>query len=560
MGMFKNKRVLTKQLFTFTVIVINIFLWQNCAPAFQTNSVEGNSEAFDKEIPQPGAPEFRQTPSKQSYIINQRKFVRSQNGFNFSCNETNDGIPALKPGKLTRDEIKNTVRDVLGVTNVNLNIYPTQPEAYKFSQANLLRTEDTLFSAMETISDNIASSFTKSIADRNNPIWKCDINNNCYKDLVEDLPKYVWRKKLTASEILITTQVADYEKNDSRQEKLQKLEELVSFLIRSPQFIIKNSLPKNFSSKSTLDAITMLNRLSYFFAASASSPQLYDKYSSKDTLSTQDIRDITDEILSDSKVQNTFIKSFLSSYLGYNRVKGFDDTFDGEKISDIIESDLVALSRVFTNNEPLSNLVASKDNSILTNKSFAYSSFGNELDSAPIKRGTGILSAVLCEKLPSLSQANEEKIAERAAETPLGLNNIEIMEFHRSYENCAVCHNIIDPPAIGLEVIGPFGNLRDTYPNGDKIDPSGALGQNSFNNLNEYLDIMSKSIDFKSCFANHLVSAAMSSAQTTYNSCLTETLFSGNENIGLKDLVYKFVTSKFFVKAQAPTFPNGEIN
>ncbi len=555
MGMF------TKFLLVIISMFINIVLWQNCAPAFQSNTFDGNREIFSGITQQPsGTPEFRQSPSKQSYIINQRKFVRSNDGFNFKCSNNNEGIQALKPGKLTRDEIKNTIRDVLGVTNVGLNIYPTQFESYKFAQANLLRTEDTLFSAMETISENIASSFAQSIDDRNNPIWRCDINNDCYKDLIEDLPKYVWRKKLTASEILITTQVANYEPNDNRQEKLQKLDDLVTFLIRSPQFIIKNSLPKNFSSSSTLDAISLLNRLSFFFAASAPSPQMHDKYSSKSVLNTQDIRDITDEILSDGNIQNTFIKKFLSSYLGYDRVKNFDDLFAGEKISDIIENDLVTLSKVFTNNEPLANLVASQDNSILTNKSFAYSSFGNELDSAPIKRGTGILSTILCEHLPSISQATEEKIAERVAEMPQGLNNIEVMEFHRSFENCAICHNIIDPPAIGLEVIGPFGNIRDTYPNGDKIDPSGSLGQNSFNNLNEYLEIMSKSIDFKSCFANHLVSAAMSTAQTTYNSCLTETLFSENENIGLKDLVYKFVTSKHFVRAQVPTYPNGEIN
>ncbi len=527
-----------------------LLLFQNCAPSF--SSSDSGTDFFKSEIPG-----FGSSPSKSSFVINETKFQKLQSEFTYNCENPEAEIPRLKPSKLTKEELKNSIKTILGLDNLDLNIYPSQSNTNKFKSSNLLRTENTLFSSMTVISELVANEFIKSLENQSNPIWECDFSSRCVDEFYSQLPNYVWRKNISFKEQGTINQLKAVVDSSDKKEMIRSL---VSFLLQSPQFYIKNSLHISSPSLSKLSPVHLINRLSFFLTSSAPTIELMNKYYGLEDISEDKFKEIAQEILSDQNAAKTFIKSFLISYLSQDRAIASNEKFNNRTVSSFVNEDISNLVNSFYKNEPLSALISNVKSGILTNTSFSYSTFKNDKESSPIRRGTTILSNVLCEALPTLSAATLEKIKEVENSTPVGLNNIEVMAYHRSIENCASCHNVIDPPAIGLEVMGPFGQIRDRYSNGDKILTQASLGKHSFNSLDGYLNIMSKSIDFKSCFANHLNSAVNYSGQTPYNSCLVRSLYGENEDAGLMDIVFNFVTSNNFLRAKVPTFSNGEMN
>src|SRR5690606_14535563 len=51
----------------------------------------------------------------------------------------------------------------------------------------------------------------------------------------------------------------------------------------------------------------------------------------------------------------------------------------------------------------------------------------------------------------------------------------EQLELHRASPNCAVCHNVIDPPGFALENFDAVGQWRDVTAEGLAIDAAGVL-------------------------------------------------------------------------------------
>ncbi len=138
-----------------------------------------------------------------------------------------------------------------------------------------------------------------------------------------------------------------------------------------------------------------------------------------------------------------------------------------------------------------------------------------------------MLSNISCFELPNLTPALEAEIVsvEESNDFPHEGNNLEKLAFHRSRPECSSCHSIIDPKAEGLESIGPFGNYRTHYPNGDKINIKAQLAGKVYTNTNEYMEIMSKTIDFNVCFSNKLKSKIRAVKDNSVNSCFSPQRF-----------------------------------
>ncbi len=550
--------------FALAGLILILSLYNNCAPSFQSmNDLgstkdtlidPGNNNQGNPGGSLGGAPIPPPRVSSKTMVINKHKFNPGGDQFKFSCEGSELEIPQLQPGKLTKVELQNSLKNVLGVEGINLSIYPDQSDTNKFRASNLYITENSFFSSMSTIAKDVANQFIKSLESNSNSSWNCDFKTECMNSLKQNLPKYIWRKKLSPAELATLNKMFQYNQGDSIEVAKEKLYDFVFMLVNSPQFFIKKNLSTNFNTTKRLATMQILNRLSFFLASSAPTKELIDSYSDEAELSTDQIRSIAQQILSDNDTKMKFIKQFLLSYLTLNNTIQNPNKFYGTPIKDIVSNDIENLYQLFASNKPLSELISNVEAGILTNKTFSFTTFGTTKDSSPIKRGTTILSNILCEELPSLPPATFMQIREVASTIPEHFNNMQVMEYHRSIGSCASCHNVIDPPAIGLEVLGPSGELRVNYPNGDKIEAVGSLGDNPFNDLPSYLNVMSNSIDFKSCFANHLNSAVNFSSQYKYNSCLVNSLFGENEDVGMMDLVYNFVTSNNFLWAKKPTY------
>ncbi len=110
--------------------------------------------------------------------------------------------------------------------------------------------------------------------------------------------------------------------------------------------------------------------------------------------------------------------------------------------------------------------------------------------SLPITRGAW-LNAVIFNDPPEPPPADVPPLPE-ADEAHLATLTIrERLAEHRKREDCAGCHNQIDPLGFALENYGPTGVWRETYENGRPIDPSGVLfGRHEFATALEFKQLL----------------------------------------------------------------------
>ena len=128
----------------------------------------------------------------------------------------------------------------------------------------------------------------------------------------------------------------------------------------------------------------------------------------------------------------------------------------------------------------------------------------------PITRGAWVNAVIFNDPpepppadVPPLPEADEEELAK--------LTIRERLAVHRKREDCAGCHNKIDPFGFALENYGPTGFWRDKYENGHEVDVSGVLfNQHEFKTLVEFKELILKEKQrFIRGFIAHLLSYAL---------------------------------------------------
>ena len=128
----------------------------------------------------------------------------------------------------------------------------------------------------------------------------------------------------------------------------------------------------------------------------------------------------------------------------------------------------------------------------------------------PITRGAWV-NAVIFNDPPEPPPADVPPLPEASKEELEKLTIRERLAAHRKREDCAGCHNKIDPLGFALENYGPTGVWRDKYENGRAVDVSGVLfNQHEFKTLVEFKQLILKEKQrFMRGFISHLLSYAL---------------------------------------------------
>ena len=128
----------------------------------------------------------------------------------------------------------------------------------------------------------------------------------------------------------------------------------------------------------------------------------------------------------------------------------------------------------------------------------------------PITRGAWV-NAVIFNDPPEPPPADVPPLPEASKDELAKLTIRERLSAHRKREDCAGCHNKIDPLGFALENYGPTGVWRDKYENGRKVDVSGVLfNQHEFTTLVEFKKLILKEKQrFIRGFIAHLLSYAL---------------------------------------------------
>ena len=129
----------------------------------------------------------------------------------------------------------------------------------------------------------------------------------------------------------------------------------------------------------------------------------------------------------------------------------------------------------------------------------------------PITRGAWV-NTVIFNDPPEPPPADIPPLPEAGKEELEKLTIRERLAAHRKREDCAGCHNKIDPLGFALENFGPTGVWREKYENGRKVDVSGVLfNRHEFKDFAEFKQMMLKEKHrFIRGFIEHLLSYALS--------------------------------------------------
>lgn len=169
------------------------------------------------------------------------------------------------------------------------------------------------------------------------------------------------------------------------------------------------------------------------------------------------------------------------------------------------------------------------------------------LRTSAVKRGDWVLRRVLGTPVPP-PPADAGSIA---ADDLLGdgLTVRERLEAHRTQASCRNCHARIDPLGFALEQYDPIGRWRDTYRDGQPIDPSGTLADGSEINgpdgLREFLRREHRQFEHNLCVK--LLGYALGRSELLSDRPLLDQMRKDIEDGGrFSQLVVRIVTSRQF--------------
>lgn len=542
-----------KRFFIFLAIAVNIVLWQNCAPSFVSN----NSQNQDSLGTDSGViPDISSAPvdpnSKLKFINPKYSRYINQSTDELQCSSIDSEIEQHLTSKLSRVELANTIKSILGLTIDARALYPRQTTDYNFESSNIVSIEDGLFLQLENIGDIVASEFADKLSTNVN--WPCNYSLACYNKIKSELPFYLWRRPLSTDETQTISSLM-YESESTTQGRKENIKNLVKFLMSSPQFVFKKHNVKTVVGTRSLELYELASKASFFLQSASPSFELLDKIRDNDIKNEEELLTYLESKLEDDKVIETFAYNFFGSWLKISEEAANTESFNGTKVSDLASAELDRVKNLIKTNQPLKAIIDGNAG-LLTSKFFAYKTFHGAEDSAPVTRGTYVMANIACFQIPELSPATEAAInsVTGSADFPVNGNNLEKLDFHRQSANCAACHKYIDPLAVGLEHYDAYGNYRTKYPNGDDIKYNETLAGVNYSSPGEFTEILANTVDYKACFSGNIHKSFVTTAGDDFKPCFNKAIFSEGNETGMKQMIVNILRSDHFLKAKKPVY------
>ena len=184
----------------------------------------------------------------------------------------------------------------------------------------------------------------------------------------------------------------------------------------------------------------------------------------------------------------------------------------------------------------------------LLTQASVLASHANLSSSNPVKRGAFVQEEVLCTAIPAPPPGIPALSDPQPGQTPR-----EVLAQHREDPACGGCHDLIDPPGLGLENFDGIGAWREEY-YGQAIDVSGALpqadddGDGAFEDAREMVDLIASSDAGARCYARKWFHYATGEEPEMHEACtvtaISDAFVEGGGNI--HDLIIHLVTTPAF--------------
>ncbi len=565
----KNKK---KFIYITIAILVNVVLWQNCGPSFEANSDFSVINIQDNDSTSPLTDNNSNNNPNDNNVTPPNNNDNSQPGNSFKvgfisptfqshyntstgeliCNNPSSELEFNVTNKLSRSQLKDTLNEILGIKIDVDTYYPRQITENIFTGTNEVVFEDGLFLQLLKFSQVVADAFIGQLS--NNSVWPCDLSDQCYRNIINNVPFYMYRRPLTTQENASVQKITSVQAANNAQ-KTEVIRNLIQYLITSPQFLLKNHNKLAAANIRNLDVYEYASKMSFFLKNSSPSIDLLNKIKSEEITSKAQLVSYARNLLNDKLTVDRLSYHFFGRWLKFDVDLGAPGEFDKQKISNLANVQFDRVKEAIQQNRSISSLITGQ-NSLLTSKYFAYKTFHTEKDSSPVNRGTYVLANIACFQLPNLSPATESAIeaVSNSDGFPVNGNNLEVLEFHRSQAQCAACHNYIDPLAIGLERFDAYGNYRESYPNGSKIEFNQKLAGQSYSSAADFNRILASTADYKACFTEHLHKSFMTTPGHKFKPCFNKSIFSQGDATGLKDIIINTLNSDNFATVKKPSY------
>jgi hypothetical protein len=390
--------------------------------------------------------------------------------------------------RLTRDEMDNTLRDLLGDdTRPATLLLPADVIDPFDNQLHTQSANAVLVAALETLANDVA---TRLVADpaRRDAAVGCTpasaADEVCLRSFVTAFGRRALRRPLTADETdevvsLGVTFAADGDFYDG-------VDVVVRSLLQHPSFVyrIEQGTPTGVPDVFRLDDLEVATRLSYLVWGSTPDDQLLDDAEAGLLSDSVEVRAAAERLLADPRARDRMDR-FHAMWLGYwtlphppeltaafraeTRALLDQIVFDTEAPwVDLFTADGTwaddALATHYALPLPGSATPVwvpygtSGRRGLLSHGSFlsVNAKFG---DTSPTLRGKLVRERLLCEVIPP--PPPDVNVDEPPGADDLGDCKVDRYAEHRSVGACKACHDLMDPIGFGLENFDQQGRWRD---------------------------------------------------------------------------------------------------
>jgi hypothetical protein len=483
-----------------------------------------------------------------------------------ACAENNGvlNVGLTKLRRLTRDQLNNTLRDLLGVTgNKTADIAPDEHIGPFHSNA-IAPITDLLVQQHQELAARLAS----EVRPRMSELVPCDLGSgtDCVIQFVEHFGLRTYRRPLAAAEV--QKYVALYGVGAQGGGAQNGFRLVVEAMLQSPFFLYHADVgaagvPS--AAPVALDAFELASRLAYFLWNSMPDDELFGLAQTGSLLQDATLGPQVERMLQDSRAAAT-IALFHRQWLGLedlpNREKdparfplfnleladamlaenaAFTDYVvrqgDG-LLGTLLTADFSfpqgSLFQVYGVAEPPGftpgtrvSLDGTQRAGILTQAAF-LARHAHRDQTSPVHRGILVRENLMCQLLepPPENVANAPPPASPATSTR------ERFAQHSLDPTCAQCHQVMDPIGLGFEHYDAIGAWRTTDGLG-AVDARGevlAAGDDlkgSFDGAIELAERLSGAREVKACFSNQWFRFALGRVESRNDACSIQAIHEG---------------------------------
>ncbi|HVJ19651.1 MAG TPA: DUF1592 domain-containing protein [Polyangiaceae bacterium] len=492
--------------------------------------------------------------------------------------------------RLNNTEYNNTVRDLLEVTSKPADAFLAEEGLHFDNTATALGMTGPQYEAFF----NAASALATEVL--GNPALLAKImictpaaaGDPCITQIAQNFGLRAFRRPLSTEEVTRAVEVFNGEL--VRSDVNQAVGLMVRAMLASAAFLYRTELDANPASLEAhaLSGYELASRLSYLQWSSMPDQALFDMAASGEILQPAALEAQVDRLLADGKA-DAFIKSFAGQWLDLRKLISHSvtpqvfTTYTAE-LADAMAAESYAWFAEFLNQDrPLNEWFTADFNYVndvlaqhyeMTPVSGAalqrvevpsdqrrgflgLSAFLTQTSfpsrSSPTLRGVWVISELLCSP-PAPPPATVPELADSATPDEAGeadgAENVrERLERHRADPACAGCHAMLDPIGLGLENFDGIGRYRNTYGNGEPINPAGMLPDGTnFNGPDDLATILATDPRFGTCLTSKLFTYALGRDVETYDTPSLDKIAMGWASRGqnIRNLVKEIVVSDAF--------------